>query len=78
MANIAEGFERGRPGEFSRFLSIAKGSCGEVKSHLYAALDRGAITKDQFEGLSVPAQRTLNIIGALNRAVRKRYQNRNP
>jgi four helix bundle protein len=47
MANIAEGFERNRPGEFHQFLSVAKGSCAEVRSHLYAAYDAGYIDKDQ-------------------------------
>jgi four helix bundle protein len=41
MANIAEGFERGGDREFMQYLSTSKGSCGEVKSHLYVALDQG-------------------------------------
>jgi len=39
MSNIAEGFERGSNKDFVRFLYMAKGSAGEVRSQLYAAMD---------------------------------------
>ena len=55
MSNIAEGFERGGDKEFLQFLSTAKGSCGEVRSQLYVALDQSYITPVEFEKLSSEA-----------------------
>jgi four helix bundle protein len=39
MNNIAEGFEKSSDPEFVRYLDIAKGSCGEVRSMYYVAED---------------------------------------
>jgi len=52
MSNIAEGFERGGDKEFIQFLSTAKGSSGEVRAQLYAALDQAYLTSAEFKELS--------------------------
>ena len=51
MDNIAEGFERTGNKEFLNFLYIAKGSCGEVRSHLMRAYDVGYLTTEEYEDL---------------------------
>jgi four helix bundle protein len=50
-ANIAEGFERGGKNEFIQFLGHSKGSCGEIRDHLYTALDQRYISQEQFDDL---------------------------
>lgn len=63
MNNIAEGFERRTNKELINFLYIAKGSCGEVRSMFYLALQFGYINKEQFEknySLSVEISRLLS------------------
>jgi four helix bundle protein len=47
MNNIAEGFERRSDPDFARFLDIAKGSNGEVRSMLYLAEDRSYATTEK-------------------------------
>lgn len=44
MNNIAEGYESGSDPVFKRYLFIAKGSCGEVRSMLYLAQDLNYIS----------------------------------
>jgi len=47
MNNIAEGFERHSDADFAHFLTMAKASCGEVRSMLHLAEDRQYLTPDQ-------------------------------
>lgn len=56
MSNIAEGYERGNRKEFIYFLRIARGSCAELRSQLYIALDVGYIDHNHFTKLSVKAK----------------------
>ena len=70
MSNIAEGFERGGDVEFRRFLSIAKGSAGEVKAQLYVALDAGMIDQAKFDSLYRKAAETGNLVGGFMRYLR--------
>jgi len=51
MNNIAEGAEAGSVSMFKRFLLIAKGSCGEVRSMLYVASDLNYMEKLKVEEL---------------------------
>jgi four helix bundle protein len=65
MSNIAEAFERGRATESHQFLSIAKGSCAELRSQLYVAFDAEYLLPEQFRQLMSAATETCQIIGGL-------------
>ena len=67
MSNIAEGFERRGDTEFNRFLSIAKGSAGEVRAQLYIALDAGLISRKEFDHLYTLASDVSRLIGGFMR-----------
>ena len=71
MSNLAEGFDRGGRGEFHQFLVIAKGSCAEVRSQLYVALDAHYLSQELFEKLLDMAEELSRVINGLRSAVQK-------
>lgn len=71
MSNIAEGFERGGTREFNQFLSIAKGSVGEVKSQVFVAMDQHYIDSEQAERLLGQATEIGRMIGGLMKYLSK-------
>jgi len=69
MSNLAEGFERGGRSEFHQFLVYAKGSCAELRSQLYVALDVEYIDVVTFQNLDNLARETSRLVGGLRAAV---------
>jgi four helix bundle protein len=71
VSNIAEGFERDGDKEFLQFLSMAKGSCGEVRAELCLALGQEYISQTQFQDLTTLAIQLSRTIAGLIRYLRQ-------
>ncbi len=71
VSNIAEGFERDGAGEFAQFLSVAKGSTGEVRAQLYIALDQDYIDPATFNRLQSQTKSISRKLSALIKYLRK-------
>ncbi|HZW08807.1 MAG TPA: four helix bundle protein [Phycisphaerales bacterium] len=69
MANIAEGFDRSRAGEFHQFLSVAKASCAELRSHVYVALDAQHLSPDRADEIMRLAEQTSRVVSGLRTLV---------
>jgi len=70
MANIAEGSARGTSRDFVHFLSIAMGSCAEVKSHLYLAFDLNYISNEELQHAVIRIDEISRQIRGLARSLR--------
>lgn len=65
MGNIAEGHGRYSFEEKRRFLDIARGSCREVQSHLYVALDQAYIAQAEFDEVYLQAETVAQLINGM-------------
>jgi len=69
MSNIAEGFDRNSRAEFARYLAIAKGSAGELRSHLYVAAELGFVEPEDFQQLRAACFEVSAMIVALRKSI---------
>ena len=64
-SNIAEGYERSTNNEFIHFLYIAKGSCGELRTQLYVAIEIGYLEKQKADEFIESAKQISYMLNAL-------------
>jgi four helix bundle protein len=72
MANIAEGFDCDSHAEFIRFLGYARRSAVEVQSLLYAVLDVGHISSEEFKETYEQANKTKALVSAFKSSLQRR------
>src|SRR5437870_12571764 len=77
-SNVAEGYERNSNKEFIRFLNIAKGSCGELRTQLYISRKLNFLSKTDFDRLIGESKQLSPMLHGLSRAVAKRISKRGP
>jgi len=71
-SNIAEGCERDSSAEVARFMTIAKGSCGELITQIYIGIEAGFIDRESGHMWVKEAKEINAMLGALI----KRHRNK--
>ena len=71
-SNIAEGFERESQKEKIRFLSFAKGSCGELRTQIYIGIEIGYIDRIVGKRLTEETREISSMLQGLIHAYRRR------
>lgn len=65
LQNVEDGFQQSDAPDFHRCIAMAKGSCAEIRSQLYMALDIGFVTHDEFARLMESASDIAHLLGDL-------------
>lgn len=64
-SNIAEGYERNSDAEIARFLSIAKGSAGELRTQILIGIEAEYLDRQPALGWADEAKQIGKILGSL-------------
>jgi four helix bundle protein len=70
-SNIAEGAERDSPGDFIRFLRIAKGSNGELRTQTYLAAELGILARNKARAMIAESKEISAMLQGLIRSLQK-------
>jgi len=71
LSNIAEGFDRNSRAEFARFVSIARGSAGEVRAQIYLARELGYLSEAESGELLAACAEITRMLIALRKSLEK-------
>ena len=71
-SNIAEGKERETISEFIRFLYIAKGSAGELRTQLYIAKEVGYVKDSEYQELNERLGKISGMVGNLIKTIKRK------
>ena len=66
VQSLDDGFEQTSAPDFYRCMSMAKGSCAEIRSQLYMALDIGYIDQEEFDRLMELANLVAAMLASLH------------
>ena len=73
-SNIAEGYERNSPRDFIRFLNIAQGSIGELRTQLYIAREISYLKNDLTVELLNKSKEISAMLSGLKKSIRKKVK----
>jgi four helix bundle protein len=82
LSNFAEGAERDGNSEFIQFLTISKGSTGELRAQLLYCLDIELIGQDTYDKLDDMGESASRLVGGLVRYLKtsgrlgRKFENR--